>query len=433
MLRSAAVKAVCLSMLFGQVGPAAAQFINIASPSPASVAAPLTPAQSVKAKRVVIDGVIRGNQVAATSAASRFANEEFGSYVATGDQAVTRGFIRTSAEPIPGGARLNVKSFHSDKNDKITLLLMAEVLDRTSNQLRTITLSTLDEKAILNPGSFRGDAFYDINYDELNQWLRSQNPNLHATPGRTSLGVTALWDTGHQAGGFGRGGKFTLPVSGASAVAATSPTAAPSPGAVAIEANTPLHLQVDFPAELVQRVPQLPSDGHILSLLETEIKGVPISLASLEAAKKKMYELSALAKAGRTREVEAFLGAGWTVEPRSRYWIKDDGKANLPGQPGTGQFKGYRVGPDGLPLQDPMIDFYMDNGHLGITHQKGANRARVNSQGVVLNLKIGWNVSEPATSLLPSILTRLEYIMMMQPGTTPEQIGAAVRVINSGS
>lgn len=433
MLRNVAVKAVCLSMLFGQVGPAAAQVMNIASPPPTAIVATVNPGQNVNAKQVVIDGVIRGNQITASMANNRFSGDDFDSYTATGDQAVSRGFIRTTAEAIPGGARINVKSFHSDKNDKVTLWLMGEVLDRSTNQLRTITLSTLEDKAVLNKDSYRGNLYYDISYDQLNQWLKSQNPNLEAVPGRTSFGVTALWETGHQAGGFGRGGKFTLPASGASGVVATSPTTAASPTAVAIEANTPLHLQVDYPPELVQQVPQLPSDGHILSLLETEIKGVPISAAALEAAKKKMYELSALAKAGRTAEVEAFLGAGWTVEPRSRYWIKDDGKPNLPGQAGTGQFKGYRVGADGLPLQDPMIDFYMDNNHLGVTHLKGANRTRINSQGVVLNMKIGWNVSEPATSILPSVLTRLEYIVMMMMGTTPEQVGEAVRIMNSGN
>ncbi|MCC7385524.1 MAG: hypothetical protein IT384_26980 [Deltaproteobacteria bacterium] len=432
-LRNVAVKAVCLSMLFGQVGPAAAQVMNVAAPPPTAIVATVNPGQNVNAKQVVIDGVIRGNQITAAMANNRFSGDDFDSYTAVGDQAVSRGFIRTTAEALPGGARINVKSFHSDKNDKVTLWLNGEVLDRSTNQLRTITLSTLEDKAVLNKDSYRGNLYYDISYDQLNQWLKSQNPNLEAVPGRTSLGVTALWETGHQAGGFGRGGKFMLPASGASGVAATSPTTAASPAAVAIEANTPLHLQVDYPPELVQLVPQLPSDGHILSLLETEIKGVPITAAALHAAKKKMYELSALAKAGKTAEVEAFLGAGWTVEPRSRYWIKDDGKANLPGQAGTGQFKGYRVGADGLPLQDPMIDFYMDNKHLAVTHIKGANRARINSQGVVLNLKIGWNVSEPSTSILPSVLTRLEYIMMMNPGTTPEQAGEAVRIMSNGT
>ncbi|MCK5689131.1 hypothetical protein KAI87_07670, partial [Myxococcota bacterium] len=54
---------------------------------------------------------------------------------------VERGYVKCEAEAIADGFRLHVKTFHEDKNDKVTLVLQTEVFDPDSNSIQTINLS----------------------------------------------------------------------------------------------------------------------------------------------------------------------------------------------------------------------------------------------------------------------------------------------------
>jgi hypothetical protein len=337
---------------------------------------------------------------------------------------VGRAFIRVNADPIPGGCRLNVKSFHKQQNDTVSLWLIAEVLDTKTNQLRTITLSTLENNGKINPNSFRGDLHYDINYDDVNKFLQARNPNLKLNPGHTSLAVAARWSNGHQAGGFGRGGVFRLPPGGQTQSVIGVRTAQRT----GEETDLPLDMQVAYPPTLVQQIPGLKPDGNILSRLESELKGTA-SKQEMTAAVTKMYELVEKANAGDTAAVEKALGKGWTVETVNRYWLKDDGSAGQPGKPGTGLFKGFRVDDDNLPMQDPMHDVYMDDANLGMTRQEGAIRLRTNKQATVINVKPGGGRLDERTN----IRQRVEFGLEMNAGSTVQQAGQALQRIASNN
>jgi hypothetical protein len=59
--------------------------------------------QIVNAQKVTING-LAGGQMTASGTTSRFARDtSFDTYSATGAGPVSRGFIRTDAQPIPGG------------------------------------------------------------------------------------------------------------------------------------------------------------------------------------------------------------------------------------------------------------------------------------------------------------------------------------------
>lgn len=359
----------------------------------------------------------------ATNTTSRFSRDTaFDSYTAKGDGAVDRAFIRTDVTPIPGGCRVQVQSFHKQQDDKVTLYLLAEVLDAKTNELRTITISVLAHNELINPGSYRGNLYFDINYADINKFLQQRNPNLKLNPGHTSLAVAARWENGHQAGGFGRGGVFRLPPDGSAQSVIGVRTAART----GEETDLPLDMQVAYPERLVASIPQLKNDGNIVSRLESELKG-SATKEEMNEAISKMYGLVEKALAGDTAAVEKVLGKGWTVETVSRYWLKDDGSANQPGSPGTGLFKGYRVDEDGLPIQDPMRDTYMDDDHLGMTRLEGAIRLRENKQATVMNVKPGGGRADDRTG----IRQRIEYGLEMKPGTSAENAGAALRNLST--
>ncbi len=399
-----------------------------ATPAGTPVAGGTVPAGGgnvVNARRVVIGGLGTATNNA-TGTANRFARDtSFDTYSAAGAGPVGRGFIRCDATPIAGGCRLNVQSFHGAHNDAVTLYLLAEVMDTKTNQLRTITLSVLANNENLNGATYRGNHHFDISYDDVNTWLKQRNPNLQLTPGHTSLAVAARWSIGHQAGGFGRGGVFRLPVAQA-AQSAVSVRASSAAGAKD-DADLPLDMQVAFPAQLVQQVPQLKTDGNILTRLESEMKG-GTDKASMVKAVDTMYRLAAQVAAGDKKEVEKLLGKDWTIETVNRYWLKDDGSAGQEGKAGTGFFKGFRVDDNGLPIQDPMKDTYMDDGNLRMTRHEGAIRLRTNAAATVVNVKPGGGRTDDKSR----ITQRIEVGIELQPNTNVADTSRALQTLQSG-
>jgi hypothetical protein len=129
-------------------------------------------------------------------------------------------------------------------DEKVTLYLLVEVLDTQTNELRTITLAVMADGQNLNGKSYKAENVFDVSYDEINEFLKAMNPKLEVHPGKTSLAVAALWDNGHQAGGFGRGGVFRLPAD--AGVRATGSVGSAN-AARAARADLPLDLQVAYP------------------------------------------------------------------------------------------------------------------------------------------------------------------------------------------
>ncbi len=371
--------------------------------TPAGAATPDAPIPSAAGTinaavpKVPINGLNGLDARELSAAGSRFnVTTEFNNFHAEGEGAVSRGFIEVSADAIPGGARIHVNTFHKSKGDKLTLVLQAEVLDTKSNQLRTINLAVLAKQVVLNEGGYRGSASFDISYADVNAYLQARNPNLKLNPGTTSLAVAAKFNGSHQAGGPGRGGNFRTPL----------PAGAQSPTATRIgnvtghteQTDLPLDMQVAYPAELVKQFPMLKQGGSVVSRLESEFKGSSTQ-KDMASAVRKMYDLVGKAAGGDRSGITQLLGPDWNITTVNRYWLKDDGSANAPGQAGTGMFKGFRVDDEGLPIQDPMRDQYMDDAQLSMTKEEGAIRLRKNEQATFINVKPGGGRLDPRTGI----------------------------------
>jgi hypothetical protein len=403
-------------------GTAVGQTVAVGSTQPAQ-----PPAQqpSSPPKKVKVTGY--GSAVTVNNAqgsSSRFGRDAtFDNYVGGPSSPVQRGFIRVDAQPLKDGARIHVRSFHSAQNDKVTLYLIAEVLDVKTKELKTITLSVLANADDLNGKSYQGDNYFDLSYDDVNKFLQARNPALKINPGNTTFAVSAVWATGHNAGGFARGGAVRLPpAAGTQAASAVSSTARNND-----TADLPLDMEVPYPQAMVQQITQLAPDGDIDTRLESEFKGNS-SKQEMTAAILKMYGIAASVANGDKREIERILGKGWTVETPKRFWLKDDGSPKQPGSAGTGFFAGYRVDADGLPLQDPMRDTYMDDQNLTMTRHQGAIRLRTNKQATQMNIKPGGGRMDPKTR----ITQRIEVGLDLKPEMTARDGAAALQALNSG-
>lgn len=379
----------------------------------------------VNAKPITTFG-LQGTSNSASGTMNRFARDtSFDTYSGVGDQPVGRGFVKIDTSPLPNGCRIEVNSFHGSQGDKVTLYLLAEVLDTKTNQLRTITLSVLAQSAVLNPTGYRGKNHFDLSYDDVNKWLQAKNPALKLVPGHTNLAVSARWDIGHQAGGFARGGAFRIPpplnaqsVTGVRAASSASSTE---------QTDLPLDMQVAFPAALQQQVPSLKPGGSIQSRLESELKG-NTSKKEMVNAVHEMYRLAELSHTGNDREIEKVLGKDWTIETVNRYWLKDDGTAGQQGSSGSGFFKGFRVDKDGLPIQDPMRDSYMDDGNLMMTRHEGAIRLRSNQQATVVNVKPGGGRRDPKSQ----ITQRIEVGVELKAGSSTADAARSMQALAAG-
>ncbi len=393
-------------------GPAAPAAPATSDATPAADAAPVPSGAgriSNQPPKATINGLKGLTTTFDTMATNRFGADT--SFTAgSGSDAVKRGYIEVEPQAIPGGVRVTVNTFHKDKNDKMTLVLMAEVLDLETNQLRTINLSVLTNKENINGDKYRGSRTFDVSYADVNKFLQARNPNLKINPGHTSLSVMAMWnnDSGgvrHRAGGPARGGSFRTPL----------PEGAQSPTSTRIGAMTgnqgdatdlPLDMQVGYAPDLVATYPMLKDGGAIVSRLESEFKGTT-DKAKMTAAVHKMYGIVEASSKGDHSQIEKLLGKGWSISTVNRYWIKDDGSSDK-GKPGTGFFAGFRVGDDGLPLQDPMSDAYMDNKNLTMTRHEGAVRLRKNKQATFINVKPGGGRLDDKTGIRQRVEVGLE-------------------------
>lgn len=344
------------------------------------------------------------------------------------DAAVGRGFIRCRATPIAGGCRLTITSAHARDRDTLTLMLQGEVLDRRSNQHRTITLSVLTKDLAPTEPAFHREITFDLHYADIEEYLQAQNPALKLNPGTTELAVAAKFQGGHQAGGFGRGGTFRLPRPlGPERQSAISVRAA-ALDRVGNESALPLDMQVNYPPALVRAIPQFKKGGSIRTRLESELKGA-CSQEAMDEAIQRAYHLASLEAAGDRSSLERILGKDWSIQPVRRYWLKDDGSASQVGRPGTGPFSGFRVDEEGLPLQDPLLDRYFDDPGLAMTHSGGAIRLRSNRQAVCLNVKPGAGRRDEESG----IVQRIEIGLDLRPEATAGDAARALQSISAGT
>ena len=309
---------------------------------------------------------------------------------------VERGYVKCEAEAIADGFRLRVNTFHENTNDKITLVLQTEVFDPDSNSIQTINLSVLANAVELNGNSYRGNYTVDVSYDDINKFFKKRKSKLQVTPGTTQLFVAAFWNDGsggvsHRAGGPGRGGDFRTPAPNGTMSATGAWIQGLSGTAAKPTQDLPLDMAVSYPTRLTADYPVLKADGNVVTRLESEFKGVA-DKDSMTKAISRMYEMASQAASGDKSEIQKLLGKNWTVSTVNRYWLKDDGSANLPGKAGAGFFKGFRVDDDNLPIQDPMLDHYMDDKDLSLTRTEGALRLRNNKAATVIHIKPGAGV-----------------------------------------
>ncbi|MCK5689130.1 hypothetical protein KAI87_07665, partial [Myxococcota bacterium] len=173
--------------------------------------------------------------------------------------------------------------------------------------------------------------------------------------------------------------------------------------------DLPLDMAVSYPTQLTNDYPVLKAGGNVVTRLESEFKGVA-DKASMTKAISRMYKMAGQAAAGDNSEIQKLLGKDWTVSTVNRYWLKDDGSNNSEGKAGTGFFKGFRVDDDNLPIQDPMLDHYMDDADLSLTRAEGALRLRSNKAATVINIKPGGGVIDPKTGIRQRVEVGLELI-----------------------
>ncbi len=307
-----------------------------------------------------------------------------------------RGHIKVDAKPSAKGALVTVHSYHSNPGDKITLVLQARVNDGGKETI--ISLATLADKEVLNKTGYKGERTYEIDYGQINKFLAKEAPQLKIEPG-TPLAVGALWATGHQWGGFNRGGFFAAPtpLGGSSAVAVRA--GALKPTARKGKQSLPLDAAVRYTPALESKWKNvLEKGGAVTTRLESELKANPrggrgtTGERELEKAVRLLYTLVGDAKAARK-----VLGPDWEIEPITRHYVKD----------ARGR---VRKDPRGFPKTDPMIDVYFDSDSYEITARQGALRIRSNEA------KTGrLNIKGTATRDDHRVCQRVEYGLDLKP------------------
>ncbi len=287
------------------------------------------------------------------------------------------GSIKVGVSPTADGMRIKVKSHHKTKNEKVQLTLQVRVINQGKEQLITLgVLNSIKDK--LNTRYYEATNYYDVTYDDINAYLQKHAPHLTVVPG-TTLAVSARWDAGHEWGGYNRNGMIEAPrpLKAASPVAIRTNPA----GAITYD-DVPLDIAVPVDDDFYQRYKAVvKKNSKLTTRMECEYKGAT-SEDELEAAVRSLYELSDDADA-----LKKLLGDDWSIEPITRYYVKDDNGNVL---------KDAR----GFPKIDPMKDIYYDSPSWSITKRKGALRVRSNKQkSGSLNVKPGNGVLDPQTGI----------------------------------
>ena len=310
------------------------------------------------------------------------------------DGSYTRGRIEVNTTPTKKGCKVEVFSMHTEKDDNMTYILQARVRDKKEEKV--INLKMLLDNEKINPDGFETTKTFDVDYDEINAYLKQFSPNLKLSPG-TPLAVQAYWGDGigfnHQWGGYARDGMFYIPQRKAN----------PLPEVAEIDGNKnlgaaellPLDIGITFDDNLSSKYKTLAQGGQFTSRMEAEVKA-HVDLDKVPEYYEKLAEL-----ATNPRLAERVLGPGWDIELKERYFLKDD--------------EGNTLYDDrGLPQIDPMRDRYYDNKDYGMAKEQVALRFREKEGDKVgrVNIKPG-----PGVMVDDNIARRIEYGLEVVPGT----------------
>lgn len=268
---------------------------------------------------------------------------------------VARGYITVNAVPAVGGANIEVEVFQDRLNSPVKLSLGVAIAtpDAVAGQKAgsiQIPLKLLSNGVNDSKLYYQKEVFF-LSYDELQKFFDEKAPNatgLKVEPGM-ALVVKADFPSGHNWGGFDRGGVFFLPPrlgadgkpvveSVTQAKAATMPAARPS--ALDLAFNIPTTVTNVFNDR--ESGAGLKTGGQIRSRVEGEGK-FQINQAEYMHIKKLLIEL-----ANNPQKAAEILGSDWTIKFEDRYMKRDK----------SGQ---VIRGSDGLPIPDPMVDTYYDN------------------------------------------------------------------------
>ena len=310
------------------------------------------------------------------------------------DGSYTRGRIEVNATPTKKGCKVEVFSMHSKKDDSMTYILQARVRDKKEEKIINIKM-LLDNKKI-NPDGFETTKTFNLDYDEINTYLKQYSPNLQLSPG-TPLAVQAFWGDGttfnHQWGGFARDGLFYIPQRKANPL--TEVDEINGNKNLGAAKYLPLDIGITFDDALSDKYKTLAKGGQFTSRMEAEVKA-HVDLDKVPEYYEKLAEL-----ATNPRLAERVLGPGWNIELKDRYFLKDDAGNTL-------------YDDRGLPQVDPMRDRYYDNKDYGLAKEEVALRFREKEGDKVgrVNIKPG-----PGVMVEDNIARRIEYGLEVVKGT----------------
>lgn len=350
---------------------------------------------------------------------------------------VTRGYIVVNAEPAVGGAKLIVETFQDRLDSRVNLTLQTLVNSGPMGHMQTylVQLKKLGEAHDAKTYYQRNEFFVD--YKELQELFEKEAPSatgLKIQPG-LSMFVKADFPSGHNWGGYDRGGIFFLP------------TPFDSNGRLMTELNRPsdqqkLEVSTNRPTELDLAYPIVPEmrniyndrvtgeglklNGQIRSRVEGEGK-FQMTAEGLAHAKALLYKLSQ-----NPTDVSQLFGAEWTFKLEDRYMLRDANKNLI-------------LGADGMPVPDPMVDTYYDNkdyqaasNDMAIRYRKtegngagmwnfkpGIGRTDVN--GVMYRLEYGVDTTDEKPTSLATFadsfhpLNPFQVIRNIIPGSVPSE------------
>lgn len=254
-----------------------------------------------------------------------------------------KSYFTTSADPIPGGARLTVEIYHGKLDSPVSLSLQVAINDGAGN-VRAIPIKVLDSNVSDNPKLYYSKRTFDLSYNELNKALSDILPaaaqGMKIGPG-TPLFVYGNFPAyGHSWGSIDRGGIFYMPeVPGTKEVAeATSVLRKPTE----LDLAFPIHRTMVLKYNDLKAGTGIKEGGQIRSRVESEGK-FQIPLTELDRIKQELFAI-----ANDPVKAEKLLGADWTIKAEMRY-MKKDSAGNL------------ILDSKGLPTPDPMVDTYYDN------------------------------------------------------------------------
>jgi len=310
------------------------------------------------------------------------------------DGSYSRGRIEVSTEPTKKGCKVEVFSMHKDLKDKMTYILQARVRDKKEEKV--INIKMLLDNNEVNPDGFESRKTFNLDYDEINTYLKQFSPNLKLSPG-TPLAVQAFWGDGvrftHQWGGFSRDGMFYIPQRKANPL--TEVAEINGNKNLGAAEYLPLDIGISFDHALSDKYKTLAKDGQFTSRMEAEVKA-HVDLDKVPEYYEKLAEL-----ATNPRLAKRVLGPGWKLELKDRYFLKDDDGNTL-------------YDDRGLPKVDPMRDRYYDNKEYGLAKEQVALRFREKEGDKVgrVNIKPG-----PGVMVKDNIARRIEYGLEVAKGT----------------